>query len=65
MRQVAESINFKRPFQNYEHIDRSDKYIVCRVNFNYDLPLDENTYFYKLAKHRNEYSAGDFRISFY
>ena len=64
-KQLAYAIDFKPPFRYFERLDRSDKYIVCRVSVNDECFTDETTGFYKFAKDRNAYNAGDLRISFH
>ena len=65
VKQLADEVDYKRPFRFFERIDRSDKHIICRVNVDDDFYTDEATLFYKFAKDRRVYTAGDMRISFY
>jgi len=65
VKQLANYLEMKLEFEKFERIDRSDKYIVCRISANYDCALDSETLFYKFATDRNHYSIGDIRVSFY
>ena len=64
--QLANAIDEKPAFRRYyERLDRSDKYIVCRISVNHDCAMNDHTQFYTFAKDRNACSAGDLRVSFH
>ena len=65
VKELAIAIISKPQFKMYERIDRSDKYIVCRVNVNNDFQTDQSTNFYKFVADRNTYYSGDIRVSFF
>ena len=65
VKKIADDISDKPEFQIFEKIDRSGKYVVCRVKVNDDLVTHRDTNFPKIVQDRNCYESGDMRISFY
>ena len=62
---IAAKIRLKPEFSMYSRIDRSGKFIVCRINENCHILRKHGTDFYYHAKDRADCNSGDLRISYY
>lgn len=65
MKELADKIRSKPEFEMYTRLDRAGKYIICRLHVRDHGISDPVTGFFRDVNHRNRYSPGDLRVSFY